>query len=143
MGEENTFTWTVRNGEDEGLCTTSSDVTIVQLVEVKRYNGFSPNGDMSNEYYIMQGLPYADAFTLTFINSLGSTIKTITQDNVAEMEVDESMIEGGLREDEMVVWDGRADNGNMVASGTYYFVLEYIKNDVSYTAKDYIVVVRE
>jgi len=108
--------------------------------EVKRYNGFSPNLDMSNEYYIMQGLVYADEFSVTFVNSLGSTIRTITQDNIDELEVDESLISGGLRDDEMVVWDGRASNGNLVAPGTYYFVLEYVKNDVSYPFKDYVIV---
>lgn len=151
---ENTFTWTVTNGEDEGTCSTTTDVTIVRRLEVKKYNGFSPNGDMSNEYYIMQGLPYADDFTLTFINSLGSTVRTLTKEDVEQMEYDPSLITGGLREDEMVVWDGKADNGNMVASGTYYFVLEYtiysrdyqtqeIIGETSETFKDYVVVVRE
>jgi len=154
MGEENTFTWTVTNGEDEGLCSTSSDVTIVLRSEVKRYNGFSPNGDMSNEYYIMQGLVYADEFTITFINSLGSIVRTIDQDNYAEMEWDEGLVEGGLREDEMVIWDGRADNGNLVASGTYYFVVtfimyqrDYLTGEINgsdkYEFKDYVVVARE
>jgi len=53
-------------------------------------------------------------------------VRTITHENVQEIEVDPSLITGGLREDEMVVWDGRASNGNMVPSGTYYFVLTYI-----------------
>jgi hypothetical protein len=141
---KNEFRWTVQNGEDEGRCQTSDDVSIVLRNEVKRYNGFSPNEDNYNEYFVMQGLPYADEFKITFINSLGSTIRTIDQDNVAEIEYNESMIEGGLREDEMVVWDGRASNGNLVASGTYYFVLEYVIGDEPpKTYKDYVVVVRE
>jgi flagellar hook assembly protein FlgD len=126
----------------------------VRRLEVKRYNGFSPNGDMSNEYYIMQGLVYADDFTLSFINSLGSTIRTLSKEDVEQLDYDPSMIEGGLREDEMVVWDGRAENGNLVASGTYYFVLTYtiytrdyqteeITNTTTVTFKDYVVVVRE
>jgi hypothetical protein len=119
---------------------------------VKRYDGFSPNGDLSNEYYIMQGLIYADEFSISFLNSLGTTIRTINQDNIDELEIDPSLITDGLREDEMVVWDGKADNGNLVASGTYYYVLTYIMNQlndqgnikpVRYDFKDYIVVVRE
>ena len=153
-GDGNTFTWTVRNGEDEGLCTTSSDVTIVVRNEVKRYNGFSPNGDMSNEYYIMQGLVYADEFEITFINSLGSIVRTIDQDNYEKLNWDEAKIEGGLREDEMVIWDGLADNGNPVASGTYYFVVTFVMyhedyltgertGSDTYEFKDYVVVARE
>jgi hypothetical protein len=149
-GVENTFRWTVENGEDEGLCSTSQDVTIVHRNEVKRYNGFSPNGDLSNEYYIMQGLVYADEFSISFLNSLGTTIRTINQDNIDEMEIDPSLITDGLREDEMVVWDGKADNGNLVASGTYYFVVTFImyqsgENTVplKYDFTDYVVVVRE
>ena len=106
---------------------------------------------MSNEYFIMQGLVYADEFSISFLNSLGSTVRTITNENWAEMEIDESLITD-LRDDEMVVWDGKADNGNLVASGTYYYVLTYIMNQlndqgniepVRYDFKDYIVVVRE
>lgn len=152
---ENTFLWTVRNGEDEGVCITSDSPTTVLRNDIKRYNGFSPNGDMSNEYYIMQGLVYADEFSITFLNSLGSTVRTITQDNIGELEVDESLIANGLKEDEMVVWDGRADNGKLVASGTYYFVVtftlyqrDYETQEITGTPytdyfKDYVVVVRE
>ena len=154
MGEQNEFLWTVSNGEDEGLCFSTSDVTIVLRTEVNRFNGFSPNGDMDNEYYIMQGLPYADEFEVTFFNSLGKPVRTVNHRNVGEMEIDPSRIKNGLREDEMVVWDGRATNGNMVPSGTYYFVITFImyqrdheSGDVtgkdSYEFKDYVVVVRE
>ena len=46
-----------------------------------------------------------------------------------ELYVDQGLINNGLREDEMVVWDGRASNGNMVPSGTYYFVLTFITHE--------------
>jgi hypothetical protein len=151
---ENTFTWTVENGEDEGTCVTHSDISIVFRNEVKKYEGFSPNGDLSNEYFIMQGLVYADEFSISFFNSLGNTVRTITDKNVDELEVDGSMIANGLKEDEMVVWDGRASNGNLVPSGTYYYVVtfimhhrDYLTGDIvgteSYEYKDHVVVVRE
>lgn len=126
LGEENTFRWTVTNGEDEGTCVTTSDVTIVLRADVKRYGGFSPNGDASNQYFIMQGLVYADDFKLTIFNGLGNIVATITPENIDRLEVDPSLITNGLREDEMVVWDGTADNGNEVPSGTYYYVINYI-----------------
>jgi hypothetical protein len=154
MGQENDFTWTIRNGEDEGTCITTDHVTTVLRNDVLRYQGFSPNNDMSNEYFIMQGLIYADEFTIRFLNALGQTVRTITQDNIGEMEVDESLITRGLRADEMVVWDGLSDNGNPVPDGTYYYVVTFVMyqrdyltgektGEVHYDLKDYVVVARE
>ncbi len=137
---ENRFTWTVANGEGEGLCSSTSDVAIVIRSEVNRYNGFSPNGDIDNEYFIMQGLPYADDFTFRVFSALGNTVRTVTKQDAENMEIDESLIQNGLREDEMVVWDGRSDNGTMVPSGTYYFVISFIYNGIDYGYKDYVVV---
>lgn len=129
---KNDFTWTVSNGEGEGLCSSSYDISIVIRADVNRYEGFSPNGDMLNEYFIMQGLPYADDFTFTVFNSLGSLVRTVTKDEAENMDVDESLIENGLAEDEMVVWDGRANNGNFVPSGTYYYVITFFMNELNY-----------
>jgi len=154
LGEENTFRWTVVNGEDEGTCVTSSDVVIVIRNEVKRYTGFSPNQDPDNEYYIMQGLKYADEFTIRFFNALGNTVRTVTHEDVAQLDVDESLIKNGLKEDEMVVWDGRSENDNLVPSGTYYYVVTFILHQRdpvsgaitrtdSYDFKDYVVVKRD
>jgi hypothetical protein len=139
----NEFTWTIRNGEDEGLCITSSDIVIVRRNEVKTYSGFSPNGDMENEYFIMQGLVYADEFSISFFNALGNTVRTINNRNVDQLEVDEGLVNNGLGEDEMVVWDGRAENGNYVPSGTYYYVITFGKDAIDITYKGYVVVVRE
>ncbi len=148
LGEgENTFRWSVMNGEGEGQCGTTTDVAVVIRLDVNRYNGFSPNGDMDNEYFIMQGLIYAEDFTFRVFNSLGNTVRTVTRADAEAMEVDESLIRGGLREDEMVVWDGRANNGNLVPSGTYYYVINFFTGETAgnkgYEYSDYVVVVRE
>jgi hypothetical protein len=154
MGQENKFKWTVVNGEDEGTCVTSSDVTIVIRNEVRRYSGFSPNGDDWNEYYIMQGLKYADEFSISFFNALGKTVRTINQDNIGDLDVDPALILDGLKEDEMVVWDGMTDHNNPVPSGTYYYIVEFFvhqKNPVTgevirtdkYSYKDFVIVARE
>ncbi len=151
MEEENQFRWTVTNGKDEGTCTTSQDVVIVIRNDVKNYRGFSPDGDEFNRYFIMQGLKYADEFSIRIFNSLGQEVIEINQDNMDELlEVDPGLITDGLKEDEMVVWDGRSANGNLVPSGTYYYVLNYIlkqrdpegniTREDSYEFKDYVVV---
>jgi hypothetical protein len=135
----NTFTWTVTNGP----CSTSDDYTVVLVNKVKRYNGFSPNGDMSNEYFIMQGLVYTDKFSISIFNSLGNIVRTINQDNVDELEVDPALIANGLSEGEMVIWDGRASNGNMVPSGTYYYAVTYTIYQITDSFTGYVVVERE
>jgi len=142
MGVDHEFTWTIINGEDEGTCITTSDFTVITRVEVKRYQGFSPNGDLDNEYFIMQGLMYADEFTVTFFNSLGSIVRTMTRDNLDELRVDPNLIVD-KREDELVIWDAYSENDNLVPNGTYYYVVHYIKDGVDYTYKDHVVVLRD
>jgi hypothetical protein len=151
--EDNVFRWTVSNG----VCIDSSDIVIVYWNEVKRYQGFSPgNDDMSNEYFIMEGLAYADEFEISFFNSLGNTVRTVTHETMDELEVDESLISGGLKEGELVVWDGLSNNGNPVPSGTYYFVINLVKYPRDWQTgniidgepdifeyKDYVVVMRD
>ncbi len=153
LGQENTFRWTVTNGEDEGTCTSSSDVMIVIRNEVQRYGGFSPGGgDNINEYYIMQGLKYADSYRFTVFNAIGGTVYDVSKEDLQDLEVDPAMIMNGLKRDETVVWDGRSGepskaNRSLVPSGTYYYVLQYQKeesrktNEYEFTGT--IVVVRE
>ncbi|MEN8203068.1 MAG: gliding motility-associated C-terminal domain-containing protein [Bacteroidota bacterium] len=142
LNVENTFRWTVTNGEDEGKCIAMDTFKVITRTEVKRYQGFSPNGDLDNEYFIMRGMSYADEFTITFYNSLGNTVKTVTNEDVDELDVIPGLIVD-LREDELVVWDGRSKNGTLVPSGTYYYAVEYIKDGTKYPYEDYVVVLRD
>jgi hypothetical protein len=127
---DNSFRWTVTNGN----CLTSQNVTIVTHREVLRYEGFSPNGDGINDVFIMRGLQSADEFTITFYNNLGKLVREVTQNNVSEIRYDESMIPGGLRGDELVVWDGykSADSKDPVPSGTYYYAVSLMIHQVDY-----------
>jgi hypothetical protein len=137
--EENIFTWTITNG----TCESSSAITIVTRTDVKKYQGFSPNGDMNNEYFIMQGIGAADDFTITFFNSLGNTVRTVTKANVDELDVDYNLIMD-LKEDELVVWDGRSENGTLVPSGTYYYAVVYEKEGLPlFKETNYVVVLRD
>ncbi len=121
-GDRNKFTWTIVNG----VCETSDDFTVITQDEAQPYEGFSPNGDMLNDYFIIRGLgelSETDEFSISIFNALGNTVRTINQDNVSEIDYNPGAIPGGLRDDEMVVWDGRSNNGNIVPAGTYYYVL--------------------
>ncbi len=90
----------------------------------------------------MQGLMYADSYEVTFFNSLGNTVRTITNENIDQVEYDPNLIMD-QREDELVVWDGKSENGTMVPSGTYYYVVHYIKDGNDYPYKDYVVVLKD
>jgi len=140
---ENEFRWTVTNG----VCSSSQDVTIVTYREVWRPEGISINEDGLNDYFIVKGLAEADEFSLTVFNNLGKTVRKVNKDNVDEVIYDENLISNGLAEDELVVWDGRASNGNFVPPGTYYYVISMTiqQKDGSvdaYEYKDWIVVRR-
>lgn len=140
---ENEFRWTVTNG----VCSSSQDVTIVTYREVWRPEGISINEDGLNDYFIVKGLAEADEFSLTVFNNLGKTVRKVNKDNVDEVIYDENLISNGLAEDELVVWDGRASNGNFVPAGTYYYVISMTiqQKDGSvdaYEYKDWIVVRR-
>jgi hypothetical protein len=149
LGAENRFKWTINNG----VCQESNDVVIVSQSEVLSYNGISPdNGDMLNNYLIMRGMRYADRFSISFFNSLGKTVRTIDQDNIESLDVDESLIMD-LKEDERVVWDGKNAGGILVPGGTYYYVLQLeidykdengnIEDTGEFEFKDFVVVMRE
>ncbi len=141
-GERTEFRWTIVNG----VCETSDDRTVITQGEAQPYEGFSPNGDMRNDYFIIRGLAEADEWSISIFNSLGNSVRTINQDNVSEIEFNPGSIPGGLKVDEEVVWDGKANNGNLVPSGTYYYVLNASiepEDGIPYTAKSdksYIVV---
>ena len=90
----------------------------------------------------MQGLMYADEYEVIFFNSLGNTVRTITNENIDQVDYDPNLIMD-QREDELVVWDGKSENGTIVPSGTYYYVVHYIKGGIDYPYKDYVVVLKD
>ncbi len=118
-GERNEFKWEIVNG----VCVFDDDFTVITQDEAQPYEGISPNGDQVNDYFIIRGLAEATEFSISIFNALGNSVRTITRENIGEIDYDAEVIQGGLREDEMVVWDGKANNGNLVPAGTYYYVL--------------------
>ena len=140
-GERNEFKWEIKNG----VCVDHDDFTVINQDEAQPYEGFSPNGDQINDFFIIRGLAEATDFSMSIFNALGNSVRTITKANVGEIVIQPGSIPGGLRDDEMVVWDGKSNNGNMVPAGTYYYVLNVtMKQDIGGTDtpewKHYIVV---
>ena len=147
-GERNEFLWTIVNG----VCITSDDWSVITQDRAQPYEGFSPNGNGINDYFIIRGLgdlDEGDEFTISFFNALGRTVRTITHENIHEVEYDEAMIPGGLQDYEAVVWEGKARDGNgpQVPPGTYYYVIRIVKRQADGSTDEseekHYVVVRE
>ncbi len=126
-GATNEFTWTIVNG----VCVDKDDRSVIAQDEAQAYEGFSPNGDMVNDYFIIRGLADATEFSISIFNALGRQVRVITQDNIDDIGYDPALIPGGLRDSEAVIWDGRAsDLETIVPAGTYYYVISIMVEQV-------------
>lgn len=126
-GALNSFTWTIVNG----VCVDKDDRSVVAQDKAQPYEGFSPNGDMINDYFIIRGLADATEFSITIFNALGRMVRQITHENIGDIEYDPALIPGGLRDGEAVIWDGTArDKKTIVPAGTYYYVISMMVEQV-------------
>jgi gliding motility-associated-like protein len=93
------FYWTVTNG----VCSSVADSVIVNVSDLQRYTGFSPNGDGINDFFVVEGLDNANSKDLLVINRWG-------------VEVFHSF-------DYQNDWEGKNKNGDPLPDDTYYYVL--------------------
>jgi gliding motility-associated-like protein len=103
-GGENIFKWTVTNG----VCSTF-DLLIINTLNIKPPNGFSPNGDTYNDEFEIVGLdtdPAKSEVTLKILNSAGSQV--YHTDN----------LNGNVYKQ----WNGENEKGPL-PDGTYYYIL--------------------
>jgi gliding motility-associated-like protein len=121
----NEFQWTVQNVK----CPATTITTTVERKDIAQYTAFSPNYDDINEYFILDGLEYADEFTMHIFTRQGVTIHTITK-------------APGLDFTEDLWWDGRLDSGDEAADGTYFYVLTVKHAGQTYEYKGYVELVR-
>ena len=122
---ENFFTWTVQNVK---CPATSKDIRVVRR-DIAQYTAFSPNYDGINDVFRLDGLEYADEFTMSIY----------TRQEVRIYSLDKQP--GGELTDDLW-WDGRLDNGDEAADGTYYYVLEVKHSGQTYQYKGYVELVR-
>jgi hypothetical protein len=134
-GEINEFLWTIVNG----VCVTYDDRSIITQDKAQPFEGFSPsNQDGINDYFIIRGvgeLEEGDEFVIRFFNALGRPVRTITRENLGEIEYNGDTFNPPLESNEAVVWEGRARDasGPLVPPGTYYYVVKIIKNQADGT----------
>lgn len=123
--DENTFRWEVSNV----VCPLTFADVRVERHDIARYTAFSPNYDGINDLFILDGLDHADEFTMSIFTRLGVRIHSIEKKPGVDFTEDRW-------------WDGRLDNGDEAADGTYFYVLEVKYAGQTYQYKGYVELVR-
>ena len=113
---QNIFTWTISNG----VCPNSSDAIIVTLQELNVPNGFSPNGDGTNDNFEIPGLLGYTNCKLEVFNRWGGLV-------YQNLEYKNE-------------WGGKNTSGEDLTDDTYYFTLEITGKK---TYKGYLVLKRK
>lgn len=99
---ENKFEWTITNG----VCESKGEY-VINVFELKIPEGFSPNGDLINDEFIIQGLDTAfSEATLRVRNSAGTEVFFTSNTNGNKWSA----------------WKGENGNG-ILPEGTYYYIL--------------------
>lgn len=77
------------------------------VCNVDTYNAFSPDGDGTNDYWLIDGIEGFPENTVTIFNRWGDALASfVNYDN------------------QTVVWDGTNKSGNLLPSGTYFYIVE-------------------
>ena len=126
---ERRLTWVVSNGE----CPRDSVEIRIERNDLVTYTAFSPNGDLFNEYLILDGLEFADQFTMNIYSRHMVLVKTITE---ADLMVDPQTGEMN------VVWDGKMEDSSEAEDGTYFYMIEVIHVGQKYNYKNFLELVR-
>jgi gliding motility-associated-like protein len=127
---QRTLTWTVSNG----IC--QDDQTTVQITrrDLVMHTAFSPNGDLYNEYLIIDGLEFAEKFTMRIYSRSGMLVRTINESDVL---VDPGT---GLRN---VVWNGRMEDDSEAEDGSYFYIIEVQHAGETYIYRNFLELVRK
>lgn len=97
---KNVFTWTVTNG----ICPSVKDTVVIEVEDLLRFTGFSPNNDGKNDYFVIEGLDYSKTKELKIFNRWGGTVYTSNY----------------YKND----WDGTYKNGQPLPNDTYFYILK-------------------
>jgi gliding motility-associated-like protein len=110
-----TLRWTVSNG----TCPASTDDVIINVGEFFIPNGFSPNGDGINDFFMIPGFGFWENIEIQILNRWGNVVyeNTNYQNN----------------------WDGKNSSNQDLADDTYFYIVK-IKNYE--TLKGFVVIKR-
>jgi gliding motility-associated-like protein len=102
--------YSVCDNGDPALCDTAMIYILVWpslLRDFVVFNTITPNGDGFNDYLYIQGIEHFPDNELVIFNQWGDEITTLTNYN-----------------NSVVKWAGTNKNGNLLPSGTYYYILK-------------------
>jgi len=116
LAKEYAFRWTITNG----ICDVVEDDVAISRRDMRRYDGFSPDMNGTNDYFVILGLDFAESWEINFYSRHGNLLRTVTSGQ-------------GVTED--MLWDGKLEDGDDVEDGTYFYVLAVTKNSRSYEYK--------
>ena len=119
-----TYTVNVVTGPADRGCENWATVIIKNYVPLKIPNAFSPNNDGLNDTWVIEGVARYPQTKLRIYNRWGS-----------------ELYESG--EGYQVQWDG-TNNGSPLATGTYYYVIDFrgSYDNTDYSTSGVIVIVR-
>lgn len=96
---ENILVWTISNG----TCPSNSDSVRIQVLDLLVPTGFSPNGDGTNDTWVIRGGQNFGTVRVQVFNRWGNQVFHSTDYNND--------------------WRGQSDNGADLADDTYYYIL--------------------
>jgi len=96
----NIFYWTTANGS----CPAKTDSVLIQVDDIIRFNGFSPNNDGVNDQFFIEGAENSKVKKLKIFNRWGAEV--YSSDNYQND------------------WEGTAKNGQPLPEDTYYYIFE-------------------
>ncbi len=92
---------------DEQGCSVVSTITVKEPGLIKLPNGFTPNGDGFNDFYVIRGIQGYEGNQINVFNRWGSLVYSA--------------------KDYQNNWDGISNDGNLLPDGTYFIVVNLNK----------------
>lgn len=105
VSPEETTVYTL-TGTDTNGCILSDQTTVFVPVSIEIPNGFSPNGDGDNDYWILKGIENYDNVLVSVYTRWG---QLIFQENAYK---------------NFEAWDGKSASGKNADEGVYFYVIE-------------------
>jgi gliding motility-associated-like protein len=103
-----TTTYSLTETDPATGCSETNSITITVIQEYEFFNGFSPNGDGTNDYWNIPMLGFYTSNMVTIINRWGSEVWKASNYNNIDVK-----------------WTGQNMNNVDLPDGTYFYIINY------------------